>query len=105
MNNYLETGTEEMETETQENIGDFTGVTPSRQAIPTPNQVIGTPFRTPGVTSGQTPGQVGPQQMTPGQTPVRDKLGLNTPSMITPDGSMTPAGFNEDQQVPGLEQE
>lgn len=92
VNTFLETG-QQMETDDQEeNIGDFTGVTPARQAQPTPNQVIATPFRTPGMTPGGAPAI-----MTPGQTPVRDKLGLNN-QMVTPDGSMTPADFDNDQR-------
>ena len=97
VNTYLETGAEAADVEMTggENIGDFTGVTPSRQLQPTPNQVIATPFRTPGMTPGMiTQGQTG---MTPGQTPVRDKLGLNS-SLVTPDGSMTPADFAHDEQ-------
>ena len=38
----------------KENIGDFSGVTPARQAVPTPNTVIATPSRTPGMA---TPGR------------------------------------------------
>jgi len=94
VNTFLETGQTMEIDEHGENIGDFTGVTPARQAQPTPNQVIATPFRTPGMTPGVAPGQA---VMTPGQTPVRDKLGLNS-QMVTPDGSMTPADFDNDQR-------
>ena len=90
-NTFLQTATEENfegnEAE-KENIGDFTGVTPARQAVPTPNRVIGTPQRTPGMTPGQiTPGSAA---RTPGSA--RDKLGLNTPSR---DVAMTPYGEEE----------
>ncbi|XP_012693557.1 cell division cycle 5-like protein [Clupea harengus] len=62
---------------------DFTGVTPTRQVVQTPNTVLTTPFRTPshgqeGMTphSGMTPKPtVG---VTPGRTPLRDKLNINT---------------------------
>jgi pre-mRNA-splicing factor CDC5/CEF1 len=56
--------------------GDFTGVTPAREAIATPNTVLTTPYRTKDGQVGLTPGQ------TPGDnnttTPVRDKLAINT---------------------------
>ncbi|XP_051501826.1 cell division cycle 5-like protein [Myxocyprinus asiaticus] len=62
---------------------DFSGVTPQRQVVQTPNTVLSTPFRTPshgadGMTphSGMTPKpSVG---VTPGRTPLRDKLNINT---------------------------
>uniref|UniRef100_A0A4W4F847 Cell division cycle 5-like protein n=1 Tax=Electrophorus electricus TaxID=8005 RepID=A0A4W4F847_ELEEL len=62
---------------------DFSGVTPQRQVIQTPNTVLSTPFRTPshGAESltphtGMTPKpSVG---VTPGRTPLRDKLNINT---------------------------
>uniref|UniRef100_A0A673L3U1 Pre-mRNA splicing factor component Cdc5p/Cef1 C-terminal domain-containing protein n=1 Tax=Sinocyclocheilus rhinocerous TaxID=307959 RepID=A0A673L3U1_9TELE len=62
---------------------DFSGVTPQRQVVQTPNTVLSTPFRTPshgaeGMTphSGMTPKpSVG---VTPGRTPLRDKLSINT---------------------------
>ncbi|XP_052002117.1 cell division cycle 5-like protein [Xyrauchen texanus] len=61
---------------------DFSGVTPQRQVVQTPNTVLSTPFRTPshgadGMTphSGMTPKpSVG---VTPGRTPLRDKLNIN----------------------------
>jgi len=91
-NTFLDTGDQSMAPEGEEaGIGDFSGVTPVRQTQATPNTVLGTPFRTP----GQTPGQGG---LTSGQTPVRDKLGLNTPGGgvgMTP-GGMTPAFGNEE---------
>ena len=73
----------------KENIGDFSGVTPARQAAPTPNRVIATPLRTPG--GGITPGAGG--VATPGSA--RDKLGLNTPRGTAV--GMTP-GFNEPEE-------
>ncbi|KAG7328432.1 hypothetical protein KOW79_008376 [Hemibagrus wyckioides] len=62
---------------------DFSGVTPQRQVVQTPNTVLSTPFRTPshgaeGLTphSGMTPKpSIG---VTPGRTPLRDKLNINT---------------------------
>lgn len=91
-NTHLQTQmeTEDFDESQKENIGDFHGVTPARQAQATPNQVIGTPFKTPGHGVGGTPGRGMTQA---GQTPgsVRDKLGLNTPGH---NGGMTP--FNEE---------
>ena len=60
----------------------FEGMQPKRQAIQTPNVVLGTPFRTPGQSgSGSTPRMQTPRAaaggMTPGQTPVRDQLSIN----------------------------
>ncbi|KAF6737409.1 Cell division cycle 5-like protein [Oryzias melastigma] len=68
---------------------DFSGVTPQRQQIQTPNTVLSTPFRTPGpgqTSDGMTPqagGGVTPRGLatpglTPGRTPLRDKLNINT---------------------------
>ncbi|XP_044275145.1 cell division cycle 5-like protein isoform X2 [Varanus komodoensis] len=61
---------------------DFSGVTPQRQVVQTPNTVLSTPFRTPthgaeGLTphSGMTPKPV--VGVTPGRTPLRDKLNIN----------------------------
>uniref|UniRef100_A0A2K6LUH2 Cell division cycle 5-like protein n=1 Tax=Rhinopithecus bieti TaxID=61621 RepID=A0A2K6LUH2_RHIBE len=61
---------------------DFSGVTPQRQVVQTPNTVLSTPFRTPsngaeGLTprSGTTPKPV--INSTPGRTPLRDKLNIN----------------------------
>uniref|UniRef100_A0A8C8G6I9 Cell division cycle 5-like protein n=1 Tax=Oncorhynchus tshawytscha TaxID=74940 RepID=A0A8C8G6I9_ONCTS len=71
---------------------DFSGVTPQRQAVQTPNTVLTTPFRTPGPGSegsmtpqgGLTPkgpGTVTPG-VTPGRTPLRDKLNINTEEQL-----------------------
>ncbi|XP_030638519.1 cell division cycle 5-like protein [Chanos chanos] len=61
---------------------DFSGVTPQRQVVQTPNTVLSTPFRTPshgaeGMTphSGMTPKPSA--GVTPGRTPLRDKLNIN----------------------------
>ncbi|XP_062863914.1 cell division cycle 5-like protein [Trichomycterus rosablanca] len=61
---------------------DFSGVTPQRQVVQTPNTVLSTPFRTPshgaeGLTphSGMTPKPT--LGVTPGRTPLRDKLNIN----------------------------
>jgi len=55
--------------------GDFSGMTPSRQQLATPNTVLTTPFRTKegqvALTPSQTPGT------SSGSTPVRDKLAIN----------------------------
>ncbi|XP_073725995.1 cell division cycle 5-like protein [Misgurnus anguillicaudatus] len=62
---------------------DFSGVTPQRQVVQTPNTVLSTPFRTPAHGSeGMTPqGGMTPKPsigVTPGRTPLRDKLNINT---------------------------
>uniref|UniRef100_A0A674MLJ1 Cell division cycle 5-like protein n=1 Tax=Takifugu rubripes TaxID=31033 RepID=A0A674MLJ1_TAKRU len=67
---------------------DFSGVTPQKQQIQTPNTVLSTPFSmtpqaggamTPrgAVTPGLTPG------LTPGRTPLRDKLNINAEEQLT----------------------
>ncbi|MEQ2245118.1 CDC5 cell division cycle 5-like protein, partial [Ilyodon furcidens] len=69
---------------------DFSGVTPQRQQIQTPNTVLSTPFRTPGpgqASDGMTPlaGGVTPRGtpgLTPGRTPLRDKLNINTEDQL-----------------------
>ncbi|KAL5009999.1 hypothetical protein ScPMuIL_012304 [Solemya velum] len=67
---------------------DFSGVTPKHDMVFTPNTVLGTPGRTPGLAGseggltprGMTPrGNMGPPGQTPLQTPVRDKLNINQP--------------------------
>lgn len=62
---------------------DFSGVTPQRQVVQTPNTVLSTPFRTPSHgAEGMTPhGGMTPKPsvgVTPGRTPLRDKLNINT---------------------------
>ncbi|KAG8196130.1 hypothetical protein JTE90_007866 [Oedothorax gibbosus] len=60
---------------------DFSGVTPKRDIVATPNSLIATPFRasahSTGVTPGRTPGLKTGKEMTPGTTPLRDKLNIN----------------------------
>ncbi|XP_064612178.1 cell division cycle 5-like protein [Liolophura sinensis] len=68
---------------------DFSSITPRHQPSQTPNTVLGTPFRTPGGSSGEgdgmtprgglTPAQaMAPSAMGPGRTPsVRDNLNIN----------------------------
>ena len=69
--------------------GDFSGVTPQREVIATPNTVLTTPYRTREGQVGLTPGQT-PGTRTPGQTPVRDKLAINPEDSIDGfDGSMS----------------
>ena len=74
--------------ELQENGGDFAGTTPSGRELQTPNTVLTTPFRTKdgqvGLTPGRTPGGggagagagAGAKGMTPGSA-LRDKLSIN----------------------------
>lgn len=74
-----------MNSELQENGGDFSGMTPSaNKELQTPNTVLTTPFRTKdgqvGLTPGRTPGADSSSMkgMTPGMpTPLRDKLSIN----------------------------
>ena len=76
----------------------FEGITPRKQAVQTPNVVLGTPFRTPSQAGpGSTPRQLmqsphnagGPGVaaafggMTPGQTPVRDQLSINPDDVLS----------------------
>ncbi|XP_043992783.1 cell division cycle 5-like protein isoform X2 [Gambusia affinis] len=69
---------------------DFSGVTPQRQQVQTPNTVLSTPFRTPGpgqASDGMTPvaGEMTPRVtpgLTPGRTPLRDKLNINTEDQL-----------------------
>ncbi|CAL9687724.1 unnamed protein product [Knipowitschia caucasica] len=73
---------------------DFSGVTPQRQTVQTPNTVLSTPFRTPGPgqgAEGMTPqpggaltprGAVTPG-LTPGRTPLRDKLNINSEEQLS----------------------
>ncbi|KAJ3610177.1 hypothetical protein NHX12_022271 [Muraenolepis orangiensis] len=71
---------------------DFSGSTPQRQQVQTPNTVITTPFRTPsqsqgsegsltpqaGAAGGMTPRGAATPGVTPGRTPLRDKLNINS---------------------------
>lgn len=72
---------------------DFSGVTPQRQQVQTPNTVLSTPFRTPGPgqgSEGMTPqagGAMTPRGavipgLTPGRTPLRDKLNINSEEQL-----------------------
>ncbi|KAM6997853.1 cell division cycle 5-like protein [Tautogolabrus adspersus] len=70
---------------------DFSGVTPQRQQIQTPNTVLSTPFRTPGQgQEGMTPqagGEMTPRGavtpgLTPARTPLRDKLNINSEEQL-----------------------
>uniref|UniRef100_A0A4W6C2V9 Cell division cycle 5-like protein n=1 Tax=Lates calcarifer TaxID=8187 RepID=A0A4W6C2V9_LATCA len=73
---------------------DFSGVTPQRQQIQTPNTVLSTPFRTPGpgqgsegmtpqAGGGMTPRGAATPGLTPGRTPLRDKLNINSEEQLT----------------------
>ena len=72
--------------------GDFSGMTPSRTALATPNTVLTTPFRTKegqvGLTPSQTPGTSGAGGS--GSTPVRDKLAINSADSLEEWQSGTP---------------
>ncbi|XP_044070102.1 cell division cycle 5-like protein [Siniperca chuatsi] len=72
---------------------DFSGVTPQRQQIQTPNTVLSTPFRTPGQGQGQegmtpqaggamTPRGAVTPGLTPIRTPLRDKLNINSEEQL-----------------------
>ncbi|GBN28248.1 Cell division cycle 5-like protein, partial [Araneus ventricosus] len=54
---------------------------PRKEVVATPNNLITTPFRASvhgsGVTPGRTPGMKSSREMTPGTTPLRDKLNIN----------------------------
>ncbi|XP_046667969.1 cell division cycle 5-like protein [Homalodisca vitripennis] len=58
---------------------DFSGVTPQREVISTPNTVLTTPYSQRAITDGRTPGfqtpRAGAAMATP--TPLRDKLSIN----------------------------
>jgi len=79
--------------------GDFSSMTPARQAAATPNTVLTTPFRTKegqvGLTPSQTPGAGG---STPGSTPVRDKLAINTNESLEDWQAATPAGLDQTRE-------
>lgn len=72
---------------------DFSGVTPQKQEMQTPNMVIATPFRTPVNKDGlatpglATPGSIASSSGVPGATPIRDKLNINQEGY---DEAMTP---------------
>lgn len=81
---------------------DFSGVTPQRQVVQTPNTVLSTPFRTPSQSAeGLTPrGGMTPKPVigaTPGRTPLRDKLNINPE-----DGSVD---YNDPAYIKQLERE
>ncbi|XP_054720958.1 cell division cycle 5-like protein [Uloborus diversus] len=60
---------------------DFSGVTPKRDVVSTPNNLLTNSFRTSsqstGNTPSRTPGLKSLKEMTPGTTPLRDKLNIN----------------------------
>ncbi|GIY05290.1 cell division cycle 5-like protein [Caerostris darwini] len=61
---------------------DFSGVTPRKDIVATPNNLITTPFRTSvhgsgGITPNRTPVSKLSKEMTPGAIPLRDKLNIN----------------------------
>uniref|UniRef100_A0A8C4YVY9 CDC5 cell division cycle 5-like (S. pombe) n=1 Tax=Gadus morhua TaxID=8049 RepID=A0A8C4YVY9_GADMO len=62
---------------------DFSGSTPQRQQVQTPNTVITTPFRTPSQTAGGlTPRGALTPGTTPSRTPLRDKLNINSEEQL-----------------------
>ncbi|XP_051935375.1 cell division cycle 5-like protein [Hippocampus zosterae] len=72
---------------------DFSGVTPQRQQVQTPNTVLSTPFRTPGHGQGSegmtpqagealTPRGSATPGLTPARTPLRDKLNINSEEQL-----------------------
>uniref|UniRef100_A0A669CR29 Cell division cycle 5-like protein n=1 Tax=Oreochromis niloticus TaxID=8128 RepID=A0A669CR29_ORENI len=61
---------------------DFSGVTPQRQQIQTPNTVLSTPFRSTLFGGAMTPRVGGTPGLTPGRTPLRDKLNINTDEQL-----------------------
>jgi pre-mRNA-splicing factor CDC5/CEF1 len=68
----------------------FEGITPQRKVVQTPNEVLGTPFRTPGRVEGATPkGGMAGVAMTPGGTPFRDQLNINTEDQLFDDEKMS----------------
>ncbi|XP_028325353.1 cell division cycle 5-like protein [Gouania willdenowi] len=88
---------------------DFSGVTPQRQQIQTPNTVLTTPFRTPGQAQGSdgmtpqaggalTPRGTGTPGLTPGRTPLRDKLNINS------EDQLADAGYAKHVQRESLQQ-
>ncbi|KAK0064476.1 cell division cycle 5-like protein [Biomphalaria pfeifferi] len=79
---------------------DFSGVTPQRHVMSTPNTVLGTPMRTPGrPDTGLTPRpgmRPNTDQSTPMSTPLRDKLNINE------DDEMVDSGFYQTNQLDQL---
>ncbi|OMJ23529.1 Pre-mRNA-splicing factor CEF1 [Smittium culicis] len=69
----------------------FQGIVPKSNSVQTPNPLM-TPFRTPGSVSLQK-AHKGHTNTVP-QSPLRDELGLNTPSSILYNGGATPADIS-----------
>eukprot|EP00008_Paramoeba_atlantica_P009416 CAMPEP_0201489642 /NCGR_PEP_ID=MMETSP0151_2-20130828/23135_1 /ASSEMBLY_ACC=CAM_ASM_000257 /TAXON_ID=200890 /ORGANISM="Paramoeba atlantica, Strain 621/1 / CCAP 1560/9" /LENGTH=802 /DNA_ID=CAMNT_0047875299 /DNA_START=24 /DNA_END=2432 /DNA_ORIENTATION=+ len=71
---------------------DFSGITPQRPNIQTPN-VVATPSHTPAIGGGMTPRGVmtprggGPGAATPMRTPLRDSMGINEEGKFVGEGS------------------
>ena len=84
----------------------FEGITPRKRGITTPNVVLGTPYRTPSQGLGSTPGRMMTPQTggggdrslmgTPGQTPLRDQLSINTEGAMESFGEL---GAGRQQQL------
>lgn len=85
---------------------DFSGITPQREVVQTPNTVLATPFRSQRSEGGRTPGSVagfntprsevgaGSTRLNP--TPIRDKLSINPEEGL--DVGDTPQAFNNYQR-------
>jgi len=88
--------------------GDFSGTTPVRDVVQTPNTVITTPYRTRegqvGMTPGQTPGTAtGTPGSSIGSTPLRDKLAINPEENLNGIEGGTPgAKFAQKENVANL---
>uniref|UniRef100_F6W453 Cell division cycle 5-like protein n=1 Tax=Ciona intestinalis TaxID=7719 RepID=F6W453_CIOIN len=83
---------------------DFSGITPARPDIKTPNTVIATPFRTPseaGTSDGMTPAMPTPRSITstPGFTPRRDKLNINREDMTPFNPKVKASGSNYEERL------
>ncbi len=79
--------------------GDFSGVTPQRDVVATPNTVLTTPYRTKDGQVGLTPSQT-PTGKTPGMTPtpIRDKLAIN-PEDYVDDGILNRSEYTAELKM------
>lgn len=81
--------------------GDFSGATPQREVVSTPNTVLTTPYRTKegqvGLTPSQTPGKTPGSGMTP--TPIRDKLAINPDDYVEYDASLNRSEYSAELKM------
>lgn len=81
--------------------GDFSGSTPQRDVVATPNTVLTTPYRTKegqvGLTPSQTPGKTPGSGMTP--TPIRDKLAINPDDYVEYDASLNRSEYSAELKM------